>query len=63
MKSLVKQLSLFELELTTTNPEKIVLPKGYKGLAAFHKYWGKKPIECLSFLIENLKAQPNAIKL
>ena len=54
MKSIVKQLSLFELELTKTNPEKIVLPKGYKGLAAFHKYWGKKPIECLAFLIENL---------
>ncbi|MBD1211606.1 MAG: DNA methyltransferase [Dolichospermum sp.] len=54
MKSSVKQLSLFELELTKTNPETIVLPKGYKGLAAFHKYWGKKPIECLAFLIENL---------
>lgn len=54
MKYIVKQLSLFELELTETNPETIVLPKGYKGLAAFHKYWGKKPIECLAFLIENL---------
>ncbi len=49
-----KQLHLFELELTHTTCEKIVLPKGYKGLAAFHKYWGKKPIECLAFLIENL---------
>jgi len=29
-------------------------PKGYKGFAAFHKYWGKKPIECLSYLVENL---------
>ncbi len=36
------------------NTETIVLPKGYKGLAAFHKYWGKKPIECLAFLIEKL---------
>ncbi|MFM6021363.1 MAG: DNA methyltransferase, partial [Dolichospermum sp.] len=61
MKSLVKQLSLFELEVTTTNPEKIVLPKGYKGLAAFHKYWGKKPIECLAFLIENLTEKDDIV--
>ncbi len=29
-------------------------PRSYKGLSAFHKYWGKKPIECLGYLIENL---------
>src|SRR5579884_4242030 len=29
-------------------------PAGYTGLAAFHKYWGKKPLEYLSFLIETL---------
>ncbi len=29
-------------------------PKGYKGLAGFHKYWGKKPIEAWNFLISNL---------
>ena len=28
-------------------------PSGYKGLAGFHKYWGKKPIESWQFLIEN----------
>jgi hypothetical protein len=22
-------------------------PEGYKGITAFHKYWGKKPVECL----------------
>lgn len=54
MKSIVKQLELFEPELANTKPEAVVLPQGYKGLAAFHKYWGKKPIECLAFLIENL---------
>ncbi|MEH1858534.1 MAG: DNA methyltransferase [Nostoc sp.] len=54
MKSSFKQLNLFETELTNTSTETIVLPKGYKGLAAFHKYWGKKPIESLVFLIENL---------
>jgi len=29
-------------------------PAGYKGLYAFHKYWGKKPAETISFLIDNL---------
>lgn len=28
-------------------------PAGYKGLAGFHKYWGKKPVESWRFLIEN----------
>lgn len=35
----------------------VLHPTGYTGLAAFHKYWGKKPIECLGFLIENLTKQ------
>ena len=30
----------------------LIAPSGYTGLAAFHKYWGKKPMECLGFLIE-----------
>jgi hypothetical protein len=34
--------------------EREALPEGYTGLAGFHKYWGKKPLECLSFLIETL---------
>jgi 16S rRNA G966 N2-methylase RsmD len=29
-------------------------PSGYRGLYAFHKYWGKKPFEPVSFIIENL---------
>lgn len=37
-------------------------PEGYKGLSGFHKYWGKKPIEAWSFLIENL-TKPNDIIL
>lgn len=35
-------------------------PAGYKGLYAFHKYWGKKPHEILGFLIETL-SQPKGI--
>jgi len=29
-------------------------PSGYRGLYAFHKYWGKKPFEPVSYAIENL---------
>ena len=36
----------------------VMAPTGYTGLSAFHKYWGKKPIECLGFLVEQL-TQPN----
>lgn len=27
-------------------------PLAYKGLYGFHKYWGKKPVECLTLLIQ-----------
>ena len=39
---------------TSTSLIDVIQPKGYKGLYAFHKYWGKKPAECLAFLIEVL---------
>lgn len=31
-----------------------IRPSAYSGLYGFHKYWGKKPIEPLKFLISNL---------
>lgn len=47
------QLKMFESqEVDLAN--RFFNPSGYKGLYAFHKYWGKKPVECMSFLIENL---------
>ncbi len=48
------QLNLFNQSLNSINYNNLKYPKGYKGLARFHKYWGKKPIECLSFLIDAL---------
>jgi len=48
------QQTLFDIEPQRTEIKNFVCPRGYKGLAAFHKYWGKKPTECLSFMIENL---------
>lgn len=47
-----KQLSLDCLNQTTI--DEFANPSGYKGLYAFHKYWGKKPTECIAFLIERL---------
>lgn len=42
--------------------EAITDPGSYKGLYAFHKYWGKKPHEVLGFIIEHL-TEPNDIVL
>ena len=39
-------------EKETSNSQ--LSPKGYKGFAGFHKYWGKKPTEVWRFLIKNL---------
>ena len=51
---LPKQQDLFDFSQFKTTPSEVKKPGGYKGLAAFHKYWGKKPVECLSYLIESL---------
>jgi hypothetical protein len=39
---------------TAITIDDVMAPTGYTGLSAFHKYWGKKPIECLGFLVEKL---------
>ena len=44
-----------EIQLTTPRPE------GYKGLAGFHKYWGKKPTEAWRLLIERLTKQDDIV--
>lgn len=36
-------------------------PEGYRGITALHKYWGKKPVECLNFLIEKFTNQNDII--
>jgi DNA modification methylase len=42
-----------QLKLIPTEDE-VQSPIGYKGLHAFHKYWGKKPLEPLVYLIDKL---------
>ena len=57
------QTSLFPLEPVSHKASDLSCPNGYSGFSAFHKYWGKKPVECLSFLIENLHKQLSASKI
>lgn len=47
------QLSIPELTFTP-EAEALAAPSGYRGLYAFHKYWGKKPAEPIRYLIEHL---------
>ena len=35
-------------------PESLSDPAAYRGLYAFHKYWGKKPAEPMRYLIQHL---------
>ena len=55
MSNLHRQLRLplegMESMITTAQ---VSAPSGYRGLYRFHKYWGKKPFEPISFIIENL---------
>ena len=46
------QPTLFDIDENFT-AESISNPKTYKGIYAFHKYWGKKTIESLDYFIEN----------
>ncbi len=48
------QTNLFSESSVPTKTEDMLAPESYTGLAGFHKYWGKKPTESLSYLIENL---------
>ncbi len=47
------RLPLEGMESVTTTAQ-VSAPSGYRGLYAFHKYWGKKPFEPVSYVIENL---------
>ncbi len=41
--------------------ENVLHPETYRGLSSFHKYWGKKPIESLSFIIEQLTEEGDIV--
>jgi hypothetical protein len=50
----------FAFDLNTSVQE-LTRPSGYKGLYAFHKYWGKKPFETVSFLVEQLSERDELV--
>lgn len=50
----------FDFEKPSISERLAFDPKGYSGLYAFHKYWGKKPSETIGFLIERLSL-PNDV--
>ncbi|OGB98245.1 hypothetical protein A2V82_07120 [candidate division KSB1 bacterium RBG_16_48_16] len=39
----------------------VLSPEAYSGLASFHKYWGKKPVESFSFVIEQLTNEGDVV--
>ena len=51
---MLRQLEMFPSLTYQTMVAQASNPTGYKGLHAFHKYWGKKPLEPLAYIIENL---------
>lgn len=55
----MNQLNLaFDLH---TSVRQMTKPSGYKGLYGFHKYWGKKPAETVSFLVEQLSERGDVV--
>jgi len=55
------QTDLFGDSKPVTTTRKMLDPAAYTGLAGFHKYWGKKPTESVSYLIENLTDEGDII--
>lgn len=54
-------MSLFPTTTIPTTTDNFITPETYTGLAGFHKYWGKKPIESLAYLIENLTKENDIV--
>ncbi|HEY3973087.1 MAG TPA: DNA methyltransferase [Candidatus Sulfotelmatobacter sp.] len=50
-----------ELEQIASAVEGLVNPRAYTGLYGFHKYWGKKPIEPLRFLVSALTDESDLV--
>lgn len=55
------QGDLFADLKSPTTTQDMLDPASYTGLAGFHKYWGKKPIESIAYLIENLTEEADVV--
>lgn len=59
-----QQKSLFASETSQSfayTAEHVAEPAAYEGVLAFHKYWGKKPVEPLAFMIERLTTKGDLV--
>lgn len=59
--SVAIQTDLFAEFKSPTTTRKMLDPAAYTGLAGFHKYWGKKPTESVSYLIEKLTDEGDVV--
>lgn len=59
--SMAIQTKLFADFKSPTTTKEMLYPAAYTGLAGFHKYWGKKPTESVSYLIENLTVEGDVV--
>jgi hypothetical protein len=57
----VVQRDVFADFKSPTTTRNLLDPASYIGLAGFHKYWGKKPTECVSYLVENLTEEGDVV--
>ncbi len=55
------QTSMFPWSKPPTRIADCTSPKTYTGLAGFHKYWGKKPVESLCYLIEKCTKEGDVV--
>lgn len=58
---MLQQSEMFTEIYLPMSSAQVLKPAGYTGLHAFHKYWGKKPLEPLSFLIEHLSPKGGVV--
>ena len=52
------QCALFE---DNAHAIRSIIPRGYHGLAGFHKYWGKKPAEHIRFSLNTLTQKGDVV--
>ena len=59
---MARQLTLdFVPPTAAISASQTATPTGYRGLYAFHKYWGKKPFEPLAYIIDALSAPGDVV--
>ncbi len=59
-KPVALQPLLLELDRTPTERD-VLSPSSYAGFATFHKYWGKKPVDALAFLVQALTSENDIV--